>query len=62
MIDRFCGSIKNNNVLSNIETLDIKSQWAPKNIIKNSEINLDGSISIHGIPIKTNNYKSCSKD
>jgi hypothetical protein len=62
MNDRFCGSLKNNNVLSNIETLDIKSQWAPKNIIKNSEINLDKYISIHNIPIKSNKYKNCSKD
>ena len=62
MNDRFCISLKSNNVLFDTKTLDIKSQWAPKNIIKNSEINLDKNISIHNIPIKSNNFKNCSKD
>lgn len=62
MNDRFCGSLKNKNVLSSINTLEIDSQWAPKNIIKNNTINLDKLNIIHDIPIKTNSIYSCNKN
>jgi hypothetical protein len=62
MNDRFCGSLKNKNVLSSINTLEINSQWAPKNIIKNNTINLDKLNIIHDIPIKTNSIYSCNKN
>ena len=61
MNDRFCGSIKNNSILDITSTLDIKSQWAPKNIINNSAININNIKSIHNIPIKTNNSYKCNK-
>lgn len=62
MNDRFCGSLNNKNVLSSINTLEINSQWAPKNIIKNNTIDLDNLTKIHYIPIKTKNIYNCNKD
>jgi len=62
MNDRFCGSLNNKNVLSSINTLEINSQWAPKNIIKNNTIDLDNLTLIHYIPIKTKNIYNCNKD
>ena len=62
MNDRFCGSLNNKNVLSDIRTISHGLlNGAPKNIINNSTININYIKYIHNIPIKTNNIYKCNK-
>lgn len=60
MTERFCSK---NNIFDINDSIELYGKnWAPKNIIKNNDINLNKIINMHNIGITNNKIYNCKND